>query len=134
LNSSPKTVGYYYSSCLPEPTAAKTGKSTMGKIQNGRPPELIRSTNLLGSETKENIFEGFTWEYTGLEKNDIGLDDRTGSVFMLSQPGYRFSFIEIFILNFPISVFIGRMSAFSVAIEIDLFSPIITWGGTMSHI
>lgn len=38
-----------------------------GIISSNWPPELIRPTDLLGIETKEKIYEGFTWAYRPLE-------------------------------------------------------------------
>jgi len=42
-----------------------------GVISISRPPELIRPTDLLSIETKEKIFEGFTWEYRALEEGAV---------------------------------------------------------------
>jgi hypothetical protein len=44
-------------------------KSNILSSQN--PPEFIRPTDLLCIETKEKVFEGFTWEYGALDSRDL---------------------------------------------------------------
>ncbi|MGI6704334.1 MAG: hypothetical protein ACOX42_10040 [Clostridia bacterium] len=42
-----------------------------GILSSSRPPKLIKATDLLDIETKEKIYEGFTWGYRPLEDEPI---------------------------------------------------------------
>ncbi|MFZ5967302.1 MAG: hypothetical protein ACOYVK_09025 [Bacillota bacterium] len=42
-------------------------------LNSQSPPEMIRPTDLLGIETKEEVFKGFVWEYTAFYHKNAAL-------------------------------------------------------------